>query len=217
MIDPTPRRRLPHLQRETNRHGKTAWYVRLGKGKRMRIRGDYGSPEFEAAYRDALAGRSAGAPARGPTEGSFSWALALYRRSQDWAALSIASRRQRENIFAKIDAPHGTSKLTAWRRRDIVAGRDKRADRPAAARRFVEAQRGFFEWCVEAGLIRTDPTAGVSVAKPKTDGFAVWTEADVSAFRGRWPLGSRERVAFELIYATGLCAGATPCALGAGA
>ena len=46
-----PRPRPPHLHRETNRHGKMVWYVRIGKGPRIRIKAVYGTPEFEAAYR----------------------------------------------------------------------------------------------------------------------------------------------------------------------
>ena len=126
------------------------------------------------------------------------------RRSQAWATLSLATRRQRENIFRKLGASHGVSKLSAWRRGDVVAGRDKRADRPAAARHFVEALRGFFEWAVEANLLRVDPTAGVKVVKAKTEGFAIWTDDDIAVFRSRWPLGTRERLAFEVIFATGL-------------
>ena len=130
-----PRPRPPHLHQETSRHGKTVWYVRVGKGPRIRIAGEYGSPEFSAAYQDAIAGRSVPALKRGPEEGSFSWALGLYRRSQAWAVLSLATRRQRENIFRHIEAALGASKLSAWKRGDVVAGRDKRADRPAAAAR----------------------------------------------------------------------------------
>lgn len=57
---------------------------------------------------------------------------------------------------------------------------------------------------MEANLLRVDPTAGVKVVKAKTEGFAVWTEEDIAAFRQRWPLGTRERVAFEVLFATGL-------------
>jgi integrase len=199
-----PRPRPPHLHREITRHGKTVWYVRVGKGPRIRIPFDFGSPEFSAAYQDAIAGKSVSLLRRGPAEGSFSWALGLYRKSQTWATLSAATRRQRENIFRHIEAALGESKLSAWRRGDIVAGRDKRADRPAAARHFVEALRGFFRWAVEAGIARNDPTEGVKVAKPKSDGFEVWTEDDLEAFRQRWLLGTRERVAFEVLFATGL-------------
>lgn len=211
MIDAMPRPRPPNLHRQVTRHGKTVWYFRAGRGARVRIPGEYGSPEFLAAYEAAVAGRPVGGVRRGPMEGTFAWGLGLYRRSQTWAALSTATRKQRENIFERIEAALGDSRLSAWKRGDIVAGRDKRAEHPAAARHFVEALRGLFRWAMETGIARTDPTEGVKVAKPKSDGFAVWTESDVKAFRARWPIGTRERVAFELIFATGLRRGDAVC------
>jgi hypothetical protein len=37
-------------------HGRVAWYVRIGKGPRIRIRSEYGTPEFDAEYQAAIAG-----------------------------------------------------------------------------------------------------------------------------------------------------------------
>lgn len=113
MIADMPRQRPRHLHRETSRHGRATWYVRIGKGKRIRIGGDYGSPEFMAAYDEAVSGRRAPVRPSGPTEGSFAWALSLYRRSQAWSVLSLATRRQRENIFRNVEASLGSSKLSA--------------------------------------------------------------------------------------------------------
>jgi len=64
--------------------------------------------------------------------------------------------------------------------------------------------RGLFRWLVESGLVASDPTDKITVAKPKSDGFPVWTEDDEEKFRARWPLGTRERVAFEVLRQTGL-------------
>jgi integrase len=69
---------------------------------------------------------------------------------------------------------------------------------------FVKALRGFFKWSHEGGLIKDNPTDGVKIIMPRTEGFQVWSEEDISAFRHHWPLGTRERLAFEMIYATGL-------------
>lgn len=199
-----PKPPLPHLHRERTRHGRFVWYVRVGKSARVRIKGEYGSQEFLLAYHAAVEGSGRQRSPQGPTQGSFSWALTLYRKSQAWGILSLATRRQRENIFKPIETALGASKLVNWRRADIIAGRDKRGDRPAAARHFVESLRGFFLWCVDAGLLKADPTQGVKVAKSRTEGFAVWTDDDMTAYRARWKLGTRERVAFEVLFGTGL-------------
>jgi integrase len=64
--------------------------------------------------------------------------------------------------------------------------------------------RGLFRWLLESGLVADDPTTGVAVVRAKTEGFPVWDEQDEARFRARWPLGTRERVAFEVLRQTGL-------------
>src|SRR5271170_6664415 len=116
-----PRKLPPHLHRQVSRHGKPCWYFRRGHGPRVRIPGDFGSAEFLAAYDAALAGAARAGHPRHAQAGTFAWGVALYRRSLVWSALSLATRRQRENIFKRIEASHGESKLRAWKRGDVAA------------------------------------------------------------------------------------------------
>jgi hypothetical protein len=51
-----PRPRPPHLHRQITRHGKSVWYFRIDKGKRIRLRAEYGTPEFDNEYQAAIAG-----------------------------------------------------------------------------------------------------------------------------------------------------------------
>jgi hypothetical protein len=197
-----PRKLPPFLHREITRHKRPVWYFRRGKGVRIRMPGEFNSIEFLAAYDAALMGtRSA---RRGHAQGTFAWGLSLYRQSQAWAALSHATQRQRANVFKHIEAALGDSKLKDWKRGDIAAGRDKRSATPAAAGMFVKALRGFFGWALEAGHVTTNPTEGVKIVEVATEGFEPWTDDDVAAYRACWPLGSRQRVAFEVLRETGL-------------
>jgi hypothetical protein len=56
-MEEMPRPRPPHLHRQVTRHAKVVWYVRIGKGRRTRLRAAYGSTEFQVvscgAYRRA--------------------------------------------------------------------------------------------------------------------------------------------------------------------
>jgi hypothetical protein len=94
-----PRPRPPFLHREITRHGAVTWYFRLGKGPRIRIRGEFGSTEFLASYRAAWTGEST--PQEGPRMAveSLAWLIARYRESRAWTALAPATRRQRELVF----------------------------------------------------------------------------------------------------------------------
>jgi hypothetical protein len=52
-----PRPLPPYLCRQRNwRTGATVWYVRRGEGRRIRIRGEFGSEEFAKNYQAAIMG-----------------------------------------------------------------------------------------------------------------------------------------------------------------
>jgi integrase len=94
--------------------------------------------------------------------------------------------------------------LSAAARRGVRVRVWRETSEPAAARHFVEALRGLFEWLVDSGLLADDPTKGVKVVKVDGPGFEAWSEADEAAFRARWPLGTRERLAYAVLRETGL-------------
>ncbi len=202
MMPDMPRPRPKHLHRETNRHGNTVWYVRVGKGPRIRIPGVYGTPEFMDAYEAAVSGKPR-QHAKG-AKGTLRWLADLYRASDDWSKLSAATRRQRENIFRHVLETGGVAPVSGINGKVIDAGIKRRAGKPAQARHFVDTMRGLFKWAVAADLAKADPTKGRSVAKPKTKGFPVWTESDLEQFERRWPVGTRERVMFDVYLYTGL-------------
>jgi integrase len=197
-----PRPRPPHLHRETNRHGRTVWYVREGKGPRIRIKAIYGTPEFEEAYQAALDGKSP-PPAAKASRGSLEWLWMLYRQTGAWTdELSAATRKQRGNIMRKVIATGGNQPLSKITTTSIKAGVERR--KPYAARHFVDTLRGMFKWAVSVQHVKSDPTTGISVKKPKTKGFPVWSEEELEIYERRWPLDTRERVMFGVYAFTGL-------------
>lgn len=204
MIDAMPRPRPLHLHREENRHGTAVWYVRKGKGPRIRIRETYGTPEFEAACLAALHGESTPRKTGQFNAGTLGWLIARYRESMAWMHLSLATRRQRENIFKHILASAGQDIAAQVDRRAIVAGRDRRRETPNAARHFVQTMRGLFEWAVEAQHVAEDPTRDVKAPRGSTSGFRPWTQEWCDAYEKRWPLGTRPRLAYDVLLYTGL-------------
>jgi integrase len=200
-----PRPRPPHLHREITRHGRGVWYVRIGKGPRVRIHAEFGSPEFDVEYRSAISGQPIPGRRRNAPTGSLAWLFDRYRETTAWTALSLATRRQRENIMRGVLAQAGHESTAAIKRAHIVAGRDRRAKTPAQARNFLDAMRGLFRWALDAGHVRIDPTTSINnPARPKGGGFPVWTEDDVGRYEARWPLGTKERVWLDVLLYTGL-------------
>jgi integrase len=200
-----PRPRPPHLHRQVTQHGKTVWYVRIGKGPRVRIRADFGSPDFDAEYQAAITGAARPQRVKGEAVGSLGWLIARYRETTAWAALSAATRRQRENIFRHVIESAGDKPFAKIDSATIVAGRERRTGTPAQARNFLDAMRGLFRWAAEAKLVRHDPTVGVrNPPRKASDGFISWTEEHVAMYQRRWPIGTRQRVWLDVLLYSGL-------------
>lgn len=201
-MDAMPRPRPPHLHRETNRHGTIVWYVRIGKGPRIRVKAQFGTAEFDEQYKDAIAGT----PRNGESAraGSLSWLIERYRESTAWTKLSLDVRKQRERVFKKLNDAHGMEPFVYVDRKNVAAGHDRRKDRPHAARMFVMTLRGLFKWAVAADLASADPTQGIETPRPKTAGFTPWTKEWCEAFEKRWKTGTRERLAYDIFKHTGL-------------
>jgi integrase len=198
-----PRPRPPHLHRETTRHGTTVWYVRVGKGPRIRIRAAFGAPGFDSEYQAAITGNAR--PTAEAPSGTLAWLIARYREVDAWTTLSLATRRQREQIFRHVIASAGREQFSRITSDVIAAGRDRRAKTPFAARHFLETMRGLFKWAHSAKLVRTDPTVGVSKPPHKQGvGYLPWTEEHVAAYERRWPIGTRQRVWLDVLLYTGL-------------
>src|SRR5947207_8284992 len=153
-----PRPRPLHLHRETTRHGKVVWYVRIGgaKGPRRRLRAAFGSPEFDAEYRAAIA-QEPPPRARSPESGTLAWLIERYRETAEWEALSAATRRQRENFFKHLIDSSGATVFTRITTHTIIAGRERRAKTPHQARNFLDAMRGLFRWAAAARHVKHDP------------------------------------------------------------
>lgn len=199
------RNKLPLYARcETTRHDRQCYYFRRGKGARVRLPDEFGTDEWWTAYRAALAGETI--PTRNPkaNSGSVSWLIARYRESAAWNQLSLATRRNRENIFKKVIAKAGDEAFADISRQTIVKARDKQSATPFGANGFLKAMRSLFAWAVEAEYVETNPCAGVKMLTPKTDGYHTWTEEEVTRFERRWPIGTRERLALAILLYSGL-------------
>jgi integrase len=205
-----PRPRPPGLHREVTRHGTVVWYLRIDRGKRIRIRAPYGTPEFQAEYQAAIAGHPL--PGTPLSQGAafaprtFGWTIQRYRESAGakgtWGDLSPATRMQREPFLRDAAMKAGRESLARITRAVIEKGMAARS--PNVGRHFLYALRGLFQWAVAAQYCSADPTAGLKPILPKTDGYAVWPQEWCQKFTAHWLPGTPERLAFDLLYWTGL-------------
>ena len=161
------------------------------------------SPEFLLEYRRAEQ-EYPRTKQRQETGNTLQSAIDLWRQSSDWNLKATSTKRQRESLLRPTLAQAGQMPIRAISRQHIVDGRERRQATPAAANNFLKTMKAFFRWAIEVGLVKIDPTEGVRSLRLNTHGFRAWNDKHIQLFRDHWPIGSRERLAFELLYHTGL-------------
>jgi integrase len=205
-----PKRREKGLCSELNRHGVRVWYYREGQGPRTRIRGDFGSPEFNAALKAARGG--AGAPV-GKTmlshtdPNAFGWLVEQFLASPAHLQKEAPTQKARRNVLRRIvDKGAGAQAFRELTDIDIRALRDQIAATGAVAMAngAVAILRVMFSWAVEdAKLLRANPCLGVKALKYQGGTNHVWTDEEMMRFEAAYPLGTRERLAYALLLYSG--------------
>lgn len=199
MPKPLPR----YVTKTVTRYGKVLLYFRVDKGPRTRLPADPESHEFRQAYAALLA---AIPKPQGKAPASFRtirWLLARYMESAAWRLLSDGTRRQRSNIFHHVVKDNGDVEFGKIQAKHIRNRMDRMAETPVQANNYLKAMSGLFNWALLNDHVKVNPCAGVAKLKANGKGFIAWTIEDAKAFRERWPEGTTQRLAFELLLHVG--------------
>jgi integrase len=164
-----------------------------------------GSPEFNAAYEQALAGAAA-PPAIGAKRvraGSIGALALAYFQAPEFLALSASTRQTYRLIIVKFTAEHGTKPLALLTREHVNAMLARRVATPAAANHWLRLLRAMMQFAVTEGFRKDDPTTAVKFIPHRTDGFHTWSEDEIATFEAAHPVGSMARLTFGLALYTG--------------
>lgn len=113
-----------------------------------------------------------------------------------------AFREEYGQFALKEFAPHLIDQILARKlEQRIVNGR--KVGGSAAAVRLREQLFLFFKWAAKAKLVATNPVEDAETPTHKGEGFYRWTESDIARFRKHWALGTKPRLALELMLWTG--------------
>ncbi|NLH82608.1 MAG: tyrosine-type recombinase/integrase [Phyllobacteriaceae bacterium] len=199
------RRKLPPFVETWNdRHGKRRFYFRRGKGRRVALPADVGSPEFDEAYRKALTGEIEPKPMRkGPAApGSIAALIVSYRLSAAYIGLRATTKKGYATRIAVLEEKHGHRSVRGLTRERIMAGiLQPYAEKPGAALSLLKMLRILIRHAIDLGWLDRDPSLGIK--RPKTQEIRSWTDEEISAFEARWPIGTKQRLAFALHLYTG--------------
>jgi integrase len=195
--------KLRYINEYVDRQGKVRRYFRRRGGHAIPLPGLPGSIEFMTAYQAALAVVSPPPPSpRHVIAGSLAAVAAGYLRSADFANLSPSSQRSYRVALKPILAAHGhrlVRDLPKEAARHVIE--EIGATRPGMANLTRAVLSKIIAYAVEVGIRPDNPFAGLKRYRLGT--YHTWTDAEIAQFERRWPLGTRERLAFALLLYTG--------------
>jgi hypothetical protein len=165
-------------------------YFRRRGSPYVQLPGIVGSAEFMDAYQQALGAVpvAIGASKRS-APGSISAAIAEYYGSQDFRSLTGFTLAVRRPILERVRERFGDHRLAILPREMIVALLDTM--QPHAAQNWLKTFRHFICWCVSRKLIASDPTLGIRVKTPKSDGYHTLSEDEIAQFEAHHPSARR--------------------------
>lgn len=189
--------KLPYLNEFRDRHGKMRRYVRRPGCRPVPIPGVPGSPAFMDAYRAAVDG-PAPKPKQGIVAGSVKALTLEYFSSIKFSKLAPSSQALYRKAIAPVlerDGHRLVADMPAKMAEQLIGEIGARA--PGTANIVRAVLRTVFKIAVKQGLRPDNPFA--DVPKYEVGSYHTWTEAELEQFEARWPLGTRPRLAYDLL------------------
>src|SRR5262249_9260452 len=130
-----------------------------------------------------------------------------YLGSASFASLASASQSEYRRILERMRSDYGDLSMATLARRHVIKMLDAKRETPTAARDFLRCLRLLVRCAIDVGICEDDPTSGVRVKVPKSDGFHSWCEEEIAAFRAAFAVGTKPRLALELLLNSALRCG----------
>jgi integrase len=209
--DGTGTRDYKFVIEDADRHGNVRVYFRRKGQRKIRLTETPGTPAFDQEYQRAFRGglspatRQEGHAAAAP--GSMRWLCEQYFSSAAFQGLGESTRKVRRGLLDTICERAGSYRFSAMEPHHVAKLRDEKARFPEAANARVKALRQLFAWATSPEYRYTDknPTREVPYLKSNNpDGFRAWSEADVSKYETRHAVGTKARLALDLLLYTGV-------------
>jgi integrase len=134
--------------------------------------------------------------------GTIGALVAAYLES-DFKNFAAGTRTTYRGIIERFRNDNGhrmVATLTPERIRFMLANR---AAKPSAAMNWLKVVRALMRFAIDRGFRDDDPTDGVRSPKIRSTGYATWSQDRVQAYRDHHALGTRARLALELLICTG--------------
>ena len=190
---------LPYLKAYQDRNSVWRFYFRRKKRNYGALPGEPGSTEFMEAYAFFLASKP---EPTGKAPGTFGRVITNYYSSVNFINLKPSSKRNYHYVLEPLAKEHGhkpVALLTDGDVKDMIEDIGKRS--PQMANLTKRVLRNLLTIAYERKWIPRAVTGG-KIVSYKGGAHHTWTQLEMDVFEARWPLGTRERLAYALLLYT---------------
>lgn len=184
-----------------DRHGKKRYRFRKKGFKTHNFTAQPGTEEFRkelAQARQARLGEERAAPF------TYDELIESYYRSAKWQAMKPSSQRTYRGIIERFRAANGAKDVRAITTAAIDAKLGTMRETPAAANNLRKTLKRLHRHAIKLGWRADNPVEHTDGYRTNPEGWHCWTDREIHQFRETWPLGTRERLAMELLLDTAL-------------
>jgi integrase len=198
------------LVEDVDRHGNVRIYFRRKGQPKIRLTEMPGTAAFDTEYQRALndALKPPSASQRGAvTPETMRWLCEQYYASSAFQLLAPSTRKVRRKTLEEMCQRCGNFPFATMDARHVAKLRDEKTAFPEGANHRVKALRQLFAWASspEYRYATKNPAREVAYLRSNNpDGIRAWSEADAARYEARHPIGTKARLAFDLLLYTGV-------------
>jgi integrase len=159
-----------------------------------------------AAYEAAMKGEAPPRKEIGESRsqpGTIAALVAAYFSSPQFKGLSASTQATYRGIIERFRREHGHRRIATLQRDKLAEMLGNRAATPTAANNWLRMVRMLMQFAIFMNMRSDDPTVGIKTLKVRSAGFLTWGEDQIAAYRKRHALGTKARLALELLVITG--------------
>lgn len=187
-----------HVTEYRDRHGKPRYRFRRTGYPGHHFKAQPGSEAFLVEYTACLE-----APRRAERypHGTFDWLATRFYETVAWKEMKETSKRTYRSIIERFREKHGSKPVALVKTRHLDKILEGMSETPAAANNLRKVLKRLFRLAVKLD-IRADNPATETDAYSAGPGWHTWTEADIGQYRAHHALGTKGRLALELLLNT---------------
>ncbi len=189
-----------------DRHGKKRYrFRRKGFGQYL-FKSAPGTEGFRQEYRaccDGLAAEPIAPGADRAQPGTFDDLITRYYRSPDFLDPGDRTREVYRGVIERWRVKYGKAKVRDLEPRHVADMMAEMLPHRTAANMLRKRLRALMQFAIRQGMATTNPVIATKPYKVDSTGFHTWTEDEIAQYQARHPVGTKARLALDLMLWTG--------------